>query len=564
MTELLHRDLETRSAVDLPKVGAWRYARDPTTSVLCVSYAVNDGPVQLWKPGDPVPPPFIDAARDSSWVVVAHNDSFETAIETCVLHPRHGWPLVPLERHRCSAAMARANAYPGALEKAAVAAGIPQRKDRKGHAAMLRLCRPRKPRRDATSLYWHEDENDLALACRYCCNDTDMERALYKTLPPLSDAEQAVWILDQVINARGFRVDVPLGRAARDIACGEWSTIGETLAELTGGKITSPFQVKRILPFLQERGHQIKSLSKRAVGSLLAGSPSDEVRQLLELRRDGSRTAAKKFDAMLAGVDTDERLRTNYIYCGCGTGRWSAGGNKFQAQNLVKRTETKDIDAAVDALLARDLDRIRAIGAPIIVAGEVSRAAIIAAPGHDLLGADFSAIESRVLAWLADETWKLEAYRKFDETGDPQFEMYCVLASRALKREVTPADEAGRGFGKTFDLAFGFGGGAGAWRKFDTTDTYSDAQVEEFKNAFRREHPATVRFWNAIEAAAMRALRTGQRVEFGKGRLSFETQGTTLYLTLPSGRRVAYPEARFGPGKFEDGRQIHFKDNGKR
>src|SRR5262249_22816771 len=143
------------------------------------------------------------------------------------------------------------------------------------------------------------------------------------------------------------------------------------------------------------------------------------------------------------------------------TGRWA--GNRFQPQNL-KKPETRDLDAAVNAILTGDMAKVRELGAPLTVAGDVSRAVIGAAPGHTLVGGDFSAIESRVLAWLAGEKWKLETYRRHDETGDPECEPYCVMASKALRRRVTPEDEAGRNFGKTYDLAFGFGGGLGAWR----------------------------------------------------------------------------------------------------
>jgi DNA polymerase family A/Toprim domain/CHC2 zinc finger len=554
---ILFRDYETRSAATLEIVGAWRYALDSATEVLCAGFAVDCGSVRVWKPGDPIPAEFIEATRDPDWIVVAHNDQFETAIETRVLAPRLGWPLVPLERHRCTMAMARANAFPGSLEGAAAAAGMPLRKDPAGYQAMKRLCRPRKPHRgeDPGVVHWGGREGDLELLYPYCARDVALERELYKRLPPLSDTEQAIWVLDQIINARGFCADIPLARAARDIARQELLAIKEAIASITGGRVTSPNQRDRILAFLRERGHRIQSLQKRAVSALLAGNPSPEVRQLLELRRDGSKAAARKFDALLASVDVDGRLRTNLIYHGASTGRWSGGGNKFQPQNLIKRIETADIDAAVEAILARDIARVRELGAPITVAGDVSRSVIVAAPGHVLMGADFSSIESRVLAGLAGESWKTDAYRA-------GLGMYCVLASRSLKREVTPEDEAGRNFGKTNDLAFGYGGGVGAWRKFDPSDTYTDEQVDEFKNAFRREHPATVRFWRALEKGAIRAIATGQRINLNN-RISFETEGSILYLTVPSGRRLAYPEARLGPGKFEDTRQVYFKDNAR-
>jgi DNA polymerase len=554
---ILFRDYETRSAAPLEIVGAWRYAADLTTEVLYVGYAVDDGPVQIWKPGDPLPAKVIEAARKPGWIVAAHNDQFETAIETHVLGPRHGWPSIPLERHRCSAAMSRANAFPGSLEGAAAAAGIPLRKDPEGYQAMRRLSRPRKPRRgeDPTIIHWGGREGDLELLYRYCARDVELEREIYRQFSPLSEAEQAIWILDQIVNARGFYVDIPLAKAARDIARQELVVIKEAIASITGGRITSPNQRDRILTFLRKRGHQIESLQKRAVSALLAGNPSLDVRELLELRRNGSKAAARKFDALLASVDTDGRLRTNLIYHGASTGRWSGGGNKFQPQNLVKRIETKDIDAAVDAILARDIDRVRELGAPITVAGDVSRSVIVAAPGHVLMGADFSSIESRVLAGLAGETWKVEAYRA-------GVDMYCAIASRALHREVTPDDETGRNFGKTNDLAFGYGGSVGAWRKFNDNDTYTDEQIKEFAQAFRREHPATVRFWRALEKAALRAVRSGQRINLNN-QISFEMEGAILYLTLPSGRRLAYPEARIGPGKFEGTRQVIFKDNAR-
>jgi hypothetical protein len=240
------------------------------------------------------------------------------------------------------------------------------------------------------------------------------------------------------------------------------------------------------------------------------------------------------------------------------TGRWS--GSRFQPQNL-KKPETHDLDAAVDAIMAGDMTPIRELGAPLTVAGDIARGIICAAPGHVLIGADFSAIESRVLAWLSNEKWKLDTYRKYDETGDRAFEPYCVMASKALKRTVTPEDEAGRGFGKTYDLAFGFGGGVGAWRKFDPSGTYSDAEIEGFKRAFRRDHPATFRFWHRLERHAHRCVGTRKPTSLGNF-ISFTMDGT-LFMTLPSGRRLAYPEASLVPGKFEDRRALRYKDNAK-
>ena len=191
----------------------------------------------------------------------------------------------------------------------------------------------------------------------------------------------------------------------------------------------------------------MKTLNKRSVSAVLAHNPSEEVRQLLELRREGSRASARKINALLAGADADDRLRGTLRFHGAATGRWS--GSRFQPQNLKKPENKQHIDAAIDAIIAGDDATLRALGAPLTLIGDVSRAMICAAPGHRLIGADFSAIESRVLAWIAGEDWKLENYRRFDVSGDPTLEPYCVTASQILKRPVTPDDEAGRQIGKT-------------------------------------------------------------------------------------------------------------------
>jgi hypothetical protein len=227
---------------------------------------------------------------------------------------------------------------------------------------------------------------------------------------------------------------------------------------------------------------------------------------------------------------------------------------------LRKVPKTLDVDVAIAAIKSGELGRVEALGQPLSIAADVSRGLICARLGHLLVGADFSAIESRVLAWLAGETWKLDAYRRFDEGSGP--EPYCTIASKILGRTVTSDDAEGRDLGKVADLAGGFGGSVGAWRKFAPNDTRSDEEIKADINAFRRAHPNTVRFWNALETALKRAVRRpGQR--FTCGRLVAECRDGTLWVELPSGRPIAYPEAHLVDGKFEDTIDIAFKDNAK-
>jgi DNA polymerase len=446
---------------------------------------------------------------------------------------------------------ALACALPGALDKAAAALRLPLRKDRDGARLMRKMTRPlpRLKHDPIGILRWYEPTpEERKLFDSYATRDVVLARLIHRALPPLPPGEQQLFLLDVIINARGIPVDVALAQAARDIAHAERLAINAEIAAHTDGEITTANQRNRILAFVRRHGHTMEKLDKRTVSAVLAHGPGDAVRHLLELRREGAKASVHKLDRLLASVESDHRLRGMLRYHGSSTGRFS--GRLFQPQNLKKRIETADIDAAVDAILARDIDRIRELGAPLTVAGDISRSTICAAAGYVFAGGDFSAIESRVLAWEAGEQWKLEVYRKYDETGDPQFEPYCVMASQALKRPVTPDDEAGRDFGKTYDLAFGFGGGLRAWRKFDSSDTYSDAEVLRFRDGFRRMHPATVRFWHRLERAAHRCVITRQPIKFG--RFAFEMRGGTLLLTLPNGRQLSYPEAHIIPGKFED------------
>ena len=546
---VFHRDYETRSALNLKTVGHWAYAAAASTEVLCAAFAVDDGPIRTWLPGiDPVPPEYAQAAVDPNWIVVAHHDAFETAIEERILAPRFGLPVVPYDRHECTVALAYALALPGSLEGAAAALHLPEQKDLEGEALMLKIAR-----REC-----EPTAEDIKRLSQYCVQDVVVERALYRCLPPLLDSEQRLWVVDKRINARGFPVDRELALAVQDLAPKEQQAINDEIARLTDGAVTKATQSKKLKEYLNGRGHKVQGVNKRSVGAVLAHGPADDVRRILELRREGARTSVRKVKTLLACLDADDRLRGTLTFHGAATGRWT--GRRFQPQNL-KRPETKNLDAAVDALLARDVARIRELGSLLTVAADVSRSMICAPPGRTLMGADLAAIESVVTAWLAGEMWKLDAFRRFHETGDATLEPYCILASKILGRPVTPDDEKGRALGKVADLSCTFGGGPGAWRNIDGDGERSDKEIQRGIDAWRDEHPNIVRYWKKLFGALKRAIRNpGMPQSVANGRLVAEFDAGILWVTLPSGRKLAYPEARVNPdGKF--GEEIAFRDN---
>jgi DNA polymerase len=252
---VLHRDFETRSVLDLNQVGAHIYAAHATTEVLWLGYAVDDGPVRLWRPGDPKPQPFIEAATNPIWTASAHNDTFETAIETNILHARYGFPIIPIERHRCTLAASLAVGLPGKLKTVAAALGLKHQKDEAGERLMHQMSKPRRSRKgeDPSKIYWFEDEARMQRLGQYCIKDVECERELDSWLPRLPEFEQRLWLLNNKINDHGFHIDRVLAEAGRRIAEAAVPEIDAELAEVTGGAVTTVNQIMRLKRWLREQ-----------------------------------------------------------------------------------------------------------------------------------------------------------------------------------------------------------------------------------------------------------------------------------------------------------------------
>jgi DNA polymerase bacteriophage-type len=253
---VLHRDIEGYGPLDLRVVGAHRWAADPRSGIYCVAYAVDDGPPQLWVPPEPVPPEWFEAANNADWAVAAHNDAYESVAEQSILHPRHGFPLIPPERHICTQAAALALGLPAKLSRLADALELANRKDAAGEKLMLQMARPRKRRKDevADGLLYFDDPERRARLGKYCCQDVEVEREIYTVLRALAASEHALWVLSSKINDRGFHVDRGFAEAARKIAQAAAPEIDAELAEITGGAVTGINQIAKLLKWLQAWG----------------------------------------------------------------------------------------------------------------------------------------------------------------------------------------------------------------------------------------------------------------------------------------------------------------------
>ena len=556
-------DFETRSRLDLRKVGATRYAADSSTDCWCAAYAINDAPVRLWvgshptQPADPMPADLAAALADPDCLVIAHNAAFERAILAHILTPRYGWPDIPIERWRCTLTAALAMALPPALGKVATVLGLPQQKADKTIVPLM--AKPRRPRRDeaaAAGPFWFDDAEHLQALYDYCKQDVETERALDRVLLPLSDAEQQLWQLDAVINARGFYCDGCLIERAITIATAADKAVQAEIKQITGGEIDTTNQVDKIVAWLAARGCVVDNLQKATLSQALRRtSLAPEVRRVIELRREAAHASANKFPALRDWRGVDGRIRGAFQFHGAATGRWSSSGP--QPQNF--RRESENTDGKFAVIMNGDLEAVRQLGAPIEIVGDIARCAICAPPGRHLSVADFSGVESRITAWIADQHDKVEQWTKFDRTQDPNDDPYVVIG-RALGHP----EETARKFGKIADLAFGYQGGIPAYKNFaPADDTSSDAQIRAYQQAWRDRHPQITQFWYGVDRTAIAVVaRPGASIRYARLMLQSERRNGAvfLFITLPSGRRLAYPFCSLITNRFGKP-AVQFMDN---
>lgn len=552
----LHIDFETRSTIDLRKAGIDVYAEHPSTDAWCMGYAFDDKPAEIWKRGDPLP---IELAMHvaSGGKVFAHNAVFELLIWNQVMGPKHHWPELRPEQTHCTAAMAAAMALPRSLDEVAWALGLSEKKDAEGHKVMLRLCRPRKLLADGTPLWW-DDPKKFEVLYAYCKQDIEVERAVERRLRPLSAGEREIWLLDYKINRRGVQVDLPLCRAAKRVMDQQYMVLDDQIEAITQGAVTSANQRDKMVAWLNSHGLAVTSLTKGDVSDLLDTTTLDRrVRQVLENRQLASKTSTAKVDALLTRVNTDGRMRDNHLFCGASTGRWSGRG--FQPQNLPRPVYLDDddgekavrkIETAVKSVMTGDLDSVAmAWGNPMQLLSDLVRPMVTAAPGKKLYAIDFSNIEGRLLAYMAGEQWKVDAFRDFDAgVGD---DLYKLAYAKSFGVPISAVGKPERTIGKVQELACGYQGGKGAFAKMGANYGLQlpEDRVDEIVQAWRHAHPAVTKFWKDLELSAFQAVaNAGTQVPVGPGgKVKMLRQNGWLLIQLPSKRVLYYAAPAIRP-----------------
>lgn len=537
-------DFESRSKVDLKRAGVFRYAEDPSTSVLCLAYAIDKLPVSLWLPGEDMPKD-LKYYIGYGFTVEAHNAMFERAIwRSIMVKEPFGWPDIPDKQWRCSAARSAALALPRNLEGVGTALGLPIQKSLDGKRIMMKLSHPRTPTKNDPS-EWNMDREDFHTLYRYCLQDVEAERCLSNVIPQLSAIEQKVWVLDQTINERGIRVDMEAVKSALFMIDQFTEKLLAEFQQLTGGKIDSPTQRDKVLAWLRQEGVHIAGLTKNDIidtlEDKLKGLPNAKTKRVLEIRQQLSKTSTAKYNAVLGSVCKDGRLRDTLMYHGASTGRWT--GKAIQPQNLPKNNKRIDLGTYFHLLKKSKTVAEFELCYPDVMdtLSSTIRGIFIPSDNHIFFGGDYSAIEARVLFWLAGEEKGLAMFRQ----GEDLYKDLAAIIYRKHTKDVTK-DE--RDMGKRGVLGCGYGLGH---KKFiETTRAFARVEISEelalrVVDAYRSKYSPVVQMWYAQERAAMEAIETGKPTTCG--RISWHTQSKFLYCTLPSGRKLAYYDPKVEP-----------------
>lgn len=556
----LHIDFESRSVVDLTETGTHIYARHPSTDIWCMSYFFDgDKDVAIWKLGEPLP----ERVRRHATLghpIVAHNAAFEHVMWNELAVTKYGWPKVKIEQMFCTMAQAYAMSLPGSLANAAAALGLDTSKDMEGRRLMLQMAKPRRKEvcpicegfgpcgacTDGTINVWWDDEGRLNRLHDYCKQDTRTESALDDRMMQLTPHERDVWVLDQKINERGVAIDVHALTRAISLIEHETERFNLHMRRVTDNIVTAVTNTNQLTDFLRMNGVETGGVSKDAVVDLLKQDLPASCRRALLLRQESGKSSVAKLQKILSGVSApDYRLRGLFQYHGASTGRWA--GRRIQPHNLPRPKMSHDQIAECFGVLVDEKLSLTEVSdhvdnfycSPFTAISDMLRGLIIPAKGYDLIAGDFSAIEARGLAWLAGEESILDVFRDHGK-------IYELAASTIYGVPLDQVTKAQRQIGKVAILALGYQGGVGAFQNMATNYgvKISDMEADEIKCAWREGNPNIVRYWNALENAAVNAVaKPGATTKCGpRGReIKFKTAGSFLWCRLPSGRTLCYP-----------------------
>jgi DNA polymerase len=540
-------DLETYSSADLPRTGAVKYAEAKDFEILLMSYAFDDDPVQVWDfTHDGIPSWLKAVLLDETVTKVAWNMGFERACFNAALGI-----YTPPEQWRDAMTLAAMNGLPMSLEAAGAALQLSEQKLATGKSLITYFCKPCRPTiangGRTRNLPGHAPEKWEKFV-EYCQRDTETERTIYDRLArfPMTAFERKVEALDARINDTGVLIDRELVESAVSVDNEAREAHMKEMQKLTG--LDNPNSVSQLKEWLEMVGLEADSLNKATVAELKTRASDKVTRRVLELRQLLGKTSTAKYQAMLDAACSDDRIRGLFQYYGAGrTGRWA--GRRVQLQNLVQN-HIDHIGIVRELVRERDLETLEMLfkSVPDVLA-QLIRTALVARPGHTFLVADYSAIEARVIAYLAGEQWRMDVF-----AGDGKIYEASYAKAFNVPVETVKKGSPERQKGKIMELALGYGGGPNALIAFGADKLgLSAEEMLGLVQAWRQASPAIPRFWRDAETAAKRALENPGRTCTIPCGVAYYKDADALRCRLPSGRVLSYWGARL-----EDDGQIVF------
>ena len=539
-------DLETYSDQSLAKTGVYRYVESPDFEILLFAYSVDGDPVQQidLACGEKIPPAILAALEDDKVIKWAFNANFERICLSRFLGYPTGDYLEP-DSWRCSMVWAAYMGLPLSLEGAGAVLGLEKQKLAEGKDLIKYFCQPCAPTKSnglrTRNLPEHAADKWLAFK-RYNIRDVETEMSIQSRLSkyPVPDSVWEEYHLDQEINDRGVGLDMELVRQAIQMDGRSRSELTQAMKELTS--LDNPNSVQQMKQWLADNGVETDTLGKKAVAELLKTAPP-ELQKVLTLRQQLAKSSVKKYQAMETAVCADGRARGMFQFYGANrTGRWA--GRIIQMQNLPQN-HLDDLSEARGLVRAGGFDALEMLYEDVPdTLSQLIRTAFVPQENRKFIVADFSAIEARVIAWLAGEKWRQDV---FAEGKD----IYCASASQMFGVPVEKHGVNGhlRQKGKIAELALGYGGSVGALKAMGALEMgLSEDELPALVSAWRQANPKIVQFWWAVDRAVMDAV-TRKTTTKTHG-IIFSARNGMLFITLPSGRSLAYVKPKIGENRF--------------
>lgn len=535
-------DIETFGSVDLVKAGVYSYTSGPDFEILLFAYAFDDEPINIIDivSGDKIPDEIIAALSDKNIIKTAFNANFE---RTCL--SRHLSTNLSPSSWQCTAVQSAMLGLPLSLEGVGQVLGLEKQKIKEGKDLIRYFsvpCKPTKSNGGRIRNMPSDNPEKWILFKEYCIRDVEVECGIRAKIAkfPISEKEQELYVLDQQINDRGVLIDIELVKKAIECDKLQKEQSFLTAQNLTG--LGNPNSVAQLKEWLSGNGIDVESLSKKAVAEL-AKEADGEVEEVLNLRLELAKTSIKKYEAIIRAVCPDGRVRGLLQFYGANrTGRWA--GRLVQVHNLPQN-HLKDLTLARNLLKSGRFSDLETLFESVpTVLSELIRTAFIPSKGNRFIVADFSAIEARVIAWLANEKWRMDVFATHGK-------IYEASASQMFKvpiAEITKGSPL-RQKGKIAELALGYGGSVGALTAMGALEMgLTDDELQPLVNAWRGANPNITKLWWAVDNAAFKAV--SEKVPQTVGNISFNYLSGILFITLPSGRRLSYIKPRIGINKF--------------